>query len=73
MTKRKVPKRLWDFGLLVYESKLLSQMAQGDERRTDYKIVIGQTPDISKWLDFEFYDLVWWLERAEKLNITDYT
>jgi hypothetical protein len=28
MTKRKVPKRLWDYGL-VYESELLSRMARG--------------------------------------------
>jgi hypothetical protein len=49
-------------------------MACGDaDRRTGYKVVMGQTPNISKWLDFEFYDLVWWLERSEKPNITDYT
>jgi hypothetical protein len=48
-------------------------MARGDDRRTGYEVVTGQTPDISEWLDFEFYDLVWWLERAEKPNITDYT
>jgi hypothetical protein len=72
MTKKKVPKRLWDFGL-VYESELLSRMARGDDRRTGYEVVTGQTPDISEWLDFECYDLVWWLERTEKPNITDYT
>ena len=58
MTKKKVPKRLWDFGL-VYESELLSRMAHKSDRRTGYKEVTGQTPDISEWLDFEFYDLVW--------------
>ena len=46
MTKKKVPKRLWDFGL-VYESELLSQMARGDDHRTGYKVVTGQTLDIS--------------------------
>ena len=56
MTKKKVPKRLWDFGL-VYESELLSRMARGDDRRTGYEVVTGQTPDISEWLDFEFYEL----------------
>jgi hypothetical protein len=30
MTKKKVPKKLWDFGLL-YESELLSRMACRDE------------------------------------------
>jgi hypothetical protein len=29
-------------------------------------------PDISEWLDFEFYDLVWWLDHPVKLNMTDY-
>jgi hypothetical protein len=72
MTKKRVPKRLWDFGL-VYESELLSRMARRDDRRTGYKVVTGQTPDISEWLDFEFYDLVWWLERSKKPNITDHT
>ena len=31
MAKKKVPKRLWDFGL-IYESELLSRMAQGADR-----------------------------------------
>jgi hypothetical protein len=30
MTKKKVPKHLWDFGL-IYESELLSRMAQGND------------------------------------------
>ena len=72
MTKKKVPKQLWDFGL-VYESKLLSRMARGDNRGTGYKVVTGQTPDISEWLDFEFFDLVWWLDRSDKPNFTDHT
>ena len=28
-------------------------------------------PNIAKWLDFEFYDLVWWLDRHGKPNVTD--
>jgi hypothetical protein len=70
MTKKKVPKCLWDFGL-VYESKLLSRMARRDDWRTGYEVVTGQMPDISEWLDFKFYNLVWLLERFEKPNITD--
>ena len=72
MTKKKVPKRLWDFGL-IYESELLSRMARGADRRTGYEVVTGQTPDISEWLDFEFYDLVWWLDRSDKPNFTENT
>lgn len=33
----------------------------------------GQMPDISEWLDFEFYDLVWWLDQLTKPHVTDYT
>jgi hypothetical protein len=34
MTKKAVPKQLWDFGL-VYESELLCRMARGSDRRTE--------------------------------------
>jgi hypothetical protein len=37
-----------------------------------YEEVTGQTPDISEWLDFEFYDLVWWLDCPVKPNVTNY-
>jgi hypothetical protein len=53
MAKKQVPKRLWDYGL-IYESELLSRMARGSDRRTGYKEVTGQTPDISEWMDFAF-------------------
>jgi hypothetical protein len=72
MTKKKAPKWLWDYGL-VFESELLSRMACGSNRRTQYEEVTGQTPDISKWLDFEFYDLIWWLDCPTKPNFTDAT
>eukprot|EP00957_Ditylum_brightwellii_P122498 9341570-Ditylum_brightwellii.AAC.1 len=31
----------------------------------------GNAPDISQWLDFEFYDLVLWWDVAEKPNVSD--
>lgn len=68
--KKEVPKRLWDFGL-VYESKLLTRMARGSDRCTGYEEITGQTPDISKWMDFEFYDLVWWIDCPKKPNVND--
>ena len=40
MHKKKVPKRLWGFGL-VYESELLSRMASVRYRRTGYEEVTG--------------------------------
>ena len=70
MTKKKVPKVLWDFGL-VYEGEILTRIARGRDRRTGYEEVTGQTPEIGEWLDFEFYDLVWWWDRPTKPNVTD--
>ena len=70
MNKKTVPKRLWDFGL-VYESELLSRMARGPDGRTGYEEVTGNTGDISEWLDFEFYDLVWWYDASVKYDVTD--
>jgi hypothetical protein len=57
MQKKNVYSWLWDYGL-VYEGKLLTRMSQGDDGRSGYEQVTGKTPDISEWLDFEFYDLV---------------
>ena len=70
MHKKKVPKTLWDFGLL-YESELFLRMARGRYRRTGYKEVTGDTSDISEWLDFEMYDLVYWIDRPNKPDTSD--
>ena len=72
MNKKQVPKQLWDFSL-VYESELLCHMAWGTDKRTGYEEVTGQTPDISECLDFEFYDLVWWLDWLNKPDFTENT
>jgi hypothetical protein len=72
MQKKKVPSRLWDYGL-VYEGELLSMMSRGKDGRSGHKEVTGNTPNISKWLDFEFYDLVWWWDRPNKPNAMDET
>jgi hypothetical protein len=70
MTKKNVPKSLLDFEL-VYEWEILSRMARRNDRRTGYEEVTGETPDISEWLDFKFYDLVWWWHLPGKPNVTD--
>ena len=71
MTKKNVPKQLWDFGL-IYKAKIMSQVAHGSNNHTGYKEVTGQMPNISEWLDFEFYNLVWWLNQLTKPDVTDY-
>ena len=61
MAKKEVPKELSDFGL-VCKAEIMTRMTHGSDSCTGYDEVMGQTPDISEWLDFEFYDLVWWLD-----------
>jgi hypothetical protein len=36
-------------------------------------MVTGNTPNISQWLDIEFYDLVWWIDLPNKPNVNDVT
>ena len=60
MMKKDIPKRLWDFGLVwICETGNLtvssSRYANG---RTPLEIVTGETPDISEYTDFSFYDWV---------------
>ncbi len=46
-------------------------MSHGKDSRSGYKMVTGNMPDISEWLDFECYDLVWWIDWPNKLNMND--
>ena len=46
MQNKRVPKRLWDFGLVV-EREILTRMARGKDRHTGYEEVTGQTAEIS--------------------------
>ena len=65
MHKKKVPKSLWAFGL-VYESELLSSIDRGRDCRTGHEEVTGDTADISEWIDFEMYDLFYWIDLPNK-------
>ncbi|KAL7570573.1 hypothetical protein ACA910_017625 [Epithemia clementina (nom. ined.)] len=58
MTRNHIPRRLWDYGL-VYEAEILSRTARGPEGRTGIEELTGDSVDISEWMDFAFYDLVW--------------
>ena len=59
MAAKGVPRRLWDYGL-VYESEILSRISRAPYERSGIEQITGETPDISEWLDFSFYDLVWY-------------
>ena len=69
ITKRNVPKRLWDFGLICC-AEILSHTARGPDTCTGYEDVTGKTPDVSSWLEFTFFDLVWFWKDA-KMDMTD--
>ena len=51
MTKKYVPKRLWDYGLRWVG-------------RTGLEKVTGETPEIFEYIDFGFYDPCWYKENA---------
>ena len=57
MIRKQVPKRLWDYGL-IFESEIMTRTVRGKNKRTAYEIMTGETPDISEWLDFDFYDWI---------------
>eukprot|EP00957_Ditylum_brightwellii_P182593 13908351-Ditylum_brightwellii.AAC.1 len=46
-------------------------MARGHSRRSGYEEETRNIPDISQWLDFELYYLVWWWDRTEMPNVSD--
>ena len=60
MLKNNVPERLWDFGLVwVCETGNLSvSSSHYANGRTSIEHITGETPDISEYLDFTFYDWV---------------
>jgi hypothetical protein len=66
MVKRKVSKRLWDYGMVwVCEVMLLTSNSSFYlDGRTPMEQLTGETPDISKYLDFGFYDWIWYKDNA---------
>jgi hypothetical protein len=60
MLKKKVPARLWDYGFVwVCEiDNICANLSKYADGQTPIEIITGETPDISEYLDFEFYDWV---------------
>jgi hypothetical protein len=58
------PTRLWDFAVqYVSETRALTALdAPGLRGRTPYEIITGRTPDISEYIDFSFYDWIWYYD-----------
>ena len=66
MVKCNVPKRLWDYGIVwACEIMCLTSNASFSlEGCTPMEQITGETPDISEYLDFGFYDWVWYKDNA---------
>jgi hypothetical protein len=56
MVMKGVHGKLWDFGCMCQS---MSRVASGQDGRTGIERIAGETPNISEWLDFDIYDLVW--------------
>ena len=66
MLKKKVPKQLWDYGIKwVCEVMQCTASTSGDlSGRTSLEQLTGETPEISEYLDFTFYDWCWYNDNA---------
>jgi hypothetical protein len=60
MVEKKVPKRLWSYGFrqAVKTRQFLPRASLNN--RAPMERVTGNTQEISEYLDFDFYDLVWY-------------
>ena len=62
--RTKASRRLWDF-LVVYVAEIRSRTAHPSfdlHGRTPYKVITGNTPDITEWLEYEWYQPIWYLD-----------
>jgi hypothetical protein len=65
--RRKIPTRLWDYAM-VHITKLMNMTARGRNGRMGHEEITGDTPDISEYVDFDFYDWVWYWDTPDKEN-----
>jgi hypothetical protein len=64
---RNAPRRLWDY-CGVWTSEIRSLTAGSNPSlngRTPYEIVTGQTPNITEWLLFDWYEPVWYYDNPD--------
>ena len=57
--RKGVKQRLWDY-TLVWCTEIMSRTYNRKLGRTGIEHITGETPDISEWADFGFYDRVWY-------------
>jgi len=64
MSRSRTPHKLWDF-CCMYATELRNRLARPLPQlhgRTPYEMITGNTPDISEFLEFEWYQPVWYFE-----------
>ena len=66
MIKKRVPRKFWDYGMrwvceVMQRTYLRNHRIDGS---VPLQSVTGETPDISEYLDFGFYDRVWFRDNA---------
>ena len=66
MIRKRIPRELWDYGLRwVSETMSLTHTSAGTlNGHIPLTQVTGETADISEYLDFGFYDEVWFKDNA---------
>ena len=69
MYRKQVPHRFWDKAL-VYHGEILTLLSERQDGKTGWEHVLGQTPDISNWLEFTFYCPVWYIHDHENTMLT---
>ena len=68
MSRRTVPNRFWDFEL-VYHAEILTRICRRRDGKSGIEHVNSETPDISNWLDFTFYEPCWYMHYHD--NVMD--
>ena len=65
-TKKNVPNRLWDFGIsyVCETGNIIPTSSKYSKGRTPIECISGETPDISEYIDFGFYDWVMFRNNA---------
>jgi hypothetical protein len=62
MVRSQTPKPLWDFCAL-YTTDLRNRLVRPLQQlhgRTPYEVLTGNTPDVSEFIEYEWYQPVWY-------------
>jgi hypothetical protein len=60
MTKKNVPRRLWDDGIswVCETGNVIANSSRYADQRTPLEIITGETPDTTDHMDFGIYDWI---------------